>query len=87
MDDRLKRLSMRSWRRGMKEMDLILGPWSDLHLAGLSEAEIADYERLLEENDQDLFAVVLGQQDAPAAIAPMMTRISAFARERFAKNS
>lgn len=78
---------MRSWRRGMKEMDLILGPWSDLHLANLPDADLDVYEALLEQNDQDLFAVILGQQDAPAPIAPMMARIGTFARDRFAKNS
>ncbi len=25
---RLKRMRMRSWRRGTKEMDLVLGPWA-----------------------------------------------------------
>ena len=34
---RLKRLRMRSWRRGMKEMDLILGPFSDSQLVDLPE--------------------------------------------------
>ena len=33
---RLKRMAMRSWRRGTKEMDLVLGPFADAHLAGLS---------------------------------------------------
>ena len=32
--DRLKRLRLRSWRRGMREMDLILGPFADAGLAG-----------------------------------------------------
>ena len=32
-ETRLKRLRMRSWRRGVKEMDLILGPFSDSELA------------------------------------------------------
>ena len=45
---------MRSWRRGMKEMDLILGPFSDSELATLGEGELALYEALLNENDQDL---------------------------------
>ncbi len=85
MDDRLKRLSMRSWRRGMKEMDLILGPWSDANLQSLDESDIAVYEVLLEENDQDLFAIILGQREAPKAIAPLMSRISDFARSRFAQ--
>ena len=38
---RLKRLSMRSWRRGTKEMDLILGPWADAHLAAMP-ADVMD---------------------------------------------
>ena len=37
---RLKRLRIRSWRRGMKEMDLLLGPFSDGPIAALSHAEL-----------------------------------------------
>ena len=29
IEEAFKRLKMRSWRRGIKEMDLILGPWAD----------------------------------------------------------
>ena len=79
---RLKRLSMRSWRRGTKEMDLILGPWSDHHLAGLDEAELALYDRLLEENDQDLMSWILGHTAPPSAIAAMLARIALYARNR-----
>lgn len=62
---RLKRLRMRSWRRGMKEMDLILGPFADTVLAALSDAELDNYENLLAENDQDLYLWVTGARDAP----------------------
>ncbi|MFD2441755.1 succinate dehydrogenase assembly factor 2 [Paracoccus kondratievae] len=58
MDDRqtrLKRLRMRSWRRGTKEMDLILGPFSDSELEGMNDPELDLYETLLDENDQDLY--------------------------------
>ena len=54
-------MAMRSWRRGTKEMDLILGPFADAHLAGLSEPDLLTYDRLLDENDQDLMAWILGQ--------------------------
>jgi antitoxin CptB len=37
---------------------------------------------LLEENDQDLMAWILGQGAAPAMIAPLLARIAAFARDR-----
>jgi antitoxin CptB len=79
---RLKRMAMRSWRRGTKEMDLILGPFADTHLAGLSEPELVTYDRLLEENDQDLMAWILGQSTPPEWVAPLLNQISAFARER-----
>ena len=51
---RLNRMTMRSWRRGTKEMDLVLGPWADAHLAGLDEGRLTTYDALLAENHQDL---------------------------------
>ncbi len=69
-DARLKRLKIRSWRRGIKEMDLILGGWSDQHLAALSPGELDLYDVLLEENDHDLYQWVTGQADATGATRP-----------------
>ncbi|MBZ0130102.1 MAG: succinate dehydrogenase assembly factor 2 [Rhodobacteraceae bacterium] len=68
-DIRLKRLKMRSWRRGTKEMDLILGPFSDTGLAALGAQALDDYERLLEENDQDLYQWLSGQLPVPPQYA------------------
>ena len=79
---RLKRMAMRSWRRGTKEMDLVLGPWSDAHLSGLGADELALYDRLLEENDQDLMAWLLGHQTAPDWAAALLQKIGTFARNR-----
>jgi antitoxin CptB len=79
---RLKRMAMRSWRRGTKEMDLVLGPWSDAHLAGLGAHDLDLYDRLLEENDQDLMAWLLEQAPAPDWLAPLLARIGSFAVAR-----
>jgi antitoxin CptB len=79
--DRLKRLRMRSWRRGTKEMDLILGPYADAHLGGMDAPTLEVYERLLAENDQDLIGWVLGHSAPPAALAPLIAVIGAFARQ------
>ena len=62
---RIKRLRMRSWRRGIKEMDLILGAFADAELAGLDDVTLDDYERLLEENDWDLYYWVTGAREVP----------------------
>ena len=79
---RLKRMKMRSWRRGTKEMDLVLGPYADAHLALMDTAKLDLYDVLLEENDQDLLPWVLGQNPAPAVLADLIAEIGSFARQR-----
>jgi antitoxin CptB len=64
-DARLKKLSFRAWRRGFREADLILGPFADRHLAELSEAQLDEFERLLEVPDPDLYAWIVGQAPVP----------------------
>lgn len=79
---RLKRMAMRSWRRGTKEMDLILGPYADANLAAMSEERLAVYDWLLAENDTDLLPWVLGQVAAPAYLTDLIAEIAIFARAR-----
>jgi len=76
--DRLKRLKMRSWRRGIKEMDLILGPFSDTELEGLDDARIAVYDAMLSENDHDLYQWVTGQTPTPPRYHDLLAAISEF---------
>lgn len=82
---RLKRMAMRSWRRGTKEMDLVLGPFADAHLAEMDAGDLALYDRLLEENDQDLLPMILGQRPATEGLQGLVDRIAAFARGRLAR--
>jgi antitoxin CptB len=82
---RIKRMRMRSWRRGTKEMDLILGPFADAELAAMPETELLTYDQLLDENDQDLLPWVLGQSDAPESLRPMIAQIGKAARARLTK--
>ncbi len=84
-DARLKRMAMRSWRRGTKEMDLVLGPFADAQLAVLTESELLTYDALLAENDQDLMAWILGQSAPPAALSALLARITRFAEARLAR--
>ena len=83
---RLKRMTMRSWRRGTKEMDIVLGPFADARLAAMDEATLATYDALLDENDQDLLPWVLGQAEPPAHLVGLLAEISAFAKTRLARN-
>lgn len=84
---RLRRLRMRSWRRGMKEMDLILGRFADEVMADLSPAELDAFEAMLSENDQDLYLWVTarmngGPNAGPDGIATILDRIALHATER-----
>lgn len=81
-DHRLKRLSMRSWRRGTKEMDMILGPFSDERLATMADDDVVLYDQLLAENDQDLYQWVSGQAAPPERFAAMIDVIAAHARSK-----
>ena len=82
---RLKRMRMRSWRRGTKEMDLVLGPFADTHLSDLSPRDLDLYDLLLEQNDQDLLPMVLGQRPAPDGLQGLLDRIAGFAQTRLAR--
>ncbi|MBI1170714.1 succinate dehydrogenase assembly factor 2 [bacterium] len=79
---RLKRMAMRAWRRGTKEMDLVLGPYADARLAQMSEADLSAFDALLAENDQDLMAWLLGQTPAPEGHADLIRVLSDFATRR-----
>ena len=64
---RRKRLRFRSWHRGTREMDLLLGSFADARLATFSEAQLARFEVLLELSDPDLFAWIVGREAVPPA--------------------
>lgn len=79
-DTAIKRLKMRSMRRGIKEMDLILSDFAGRALAEMGPADLALYDRLIEENDHDIYAWVNGQSPAPAAYTALVARIAEGAR-------
>jgi len=74
LDARRRRLLFHSWHRGIREMDLILGRFADAHIGELSDAELDDYERLIEEPDPDLLNWVTGASVTPATYDTAMFR-------------
>ena len=73
---RLRRLAMRANRRGIKEMDIILGRFAETGLGAL-DAEMLDlYDALLSENDHDLYQWVTGQSAPPPRFAGLVDRIA-----------
>ncbi|ARO14307.1 flavinator of succinate dehydrogenase [Ketogulonicigenium robustum] len=76
---RLRRLHMRAIRRGIKEMDLLLGHFAAARLSSLSPAELDGFETLLAENDHDIHAWATGAQAVPDAYAELMAQLLAHA--------
>ena len=62
-----KRLIFRSWHRGTREIDLMLGKFADEHLPQFSAEQLPLYERLLANSDPDIFNWVTGQEPVPPA--------------------
>ena len=79
-ETRLRRLKMRSWRRGIKEMDLILGSFADAQLAQLEGETLDLYDALLSENDQELYAWVTGQTPAAPPFEGLISMIAEHAK-------
>ena len=57
----IKRLKYRSWHRGCKETDLILGHFADQRLETLDPALLATYEALLDEDDAYIWDWLTGK--------------------------
>ncbi|MFC6638742.1 succinate dehydrogenase assembly factor 2 [Sulfitobacter sp. JBTF-M27] len=74
-EHKIKRLHMRSIRRGIKEMDLILSAYAGARLEAMTDADLTLYDALLNENDHDLYQWVTGQTDAPANFSEVIADI------------
>lgn len=66
LDPRRRKILFRAWHRGMREMDLIMGRFADDAIAGFSDAELDEFERLIEVLDRDLLSWVTGEAPVPA---------------------
>ena len=78
LETRKRRLRLRCWHRGTKEMDLLLGRYADAELAGLDEAGVSALEALIPENDWDLYYWVTGARPVPEEHAGIIERVAAF---------
>jgi len=66
LDARRRRLLFRAWRRGVREMDLIIGRFADAHIEALDDAGLDDFERLIEAPNAALYSWVIGAEAVPA---------------------
>ena len=78
-DTRRKKLNFRAWRRGFREMDLLMGSFADATLESLDEAGLDEFERLLAVPDWEVYAWLIGQKSVPPNHAgPVLDQLIAF---------
>lgn len=75
---RVKRLKLRSWRRGTREMDLFLGTFADEGIEELTDAELDAHEVLMTQSDQDLMVWLTGQKQVPNAQKDAFYRVKCY---------
>jgi antitoxin CptB len=79
LDARRRRVLFRSWHRGIREMDLIMGRFSDALIESLTDAELDEYERLMELRDQDILSWIDGTGTVPSNYdTPLFRRLRDF---------
>jgi len=66
LDERRRKLLFRSWHRGTREMDFVMGRFADACLARLNDAELSEFEQLIEVADPLLYDWVSGAAAPPA---------------------
>lgn len=65
LDDRRKRLLFRSWHRGMREMDYVLGTFANSAIADMSDDELQEFEMLMQVPDPDMYKWLSGTIEVP----------------------
>jgi len=80
LSPRRRRMLFRAWHRGTRELDLLLGRFADARIGELDEAELDQFEALMEVEDRDLFAWILGRAETPQEFrTPVLAQVLAFA--------
>ena len=70
-----KKLSIRSWRRGTKELDLILGQFSQENLINFEMSELELYEQFLSNDDPLIYSWLFEKEDSPRIYKNLVKQI------------
>ncbi|MCR2834040.1 succinate dehydrogenase assembly factor 2 [Parerythrobacter lacustris] len=69
LEGRMARAKFRSWHRGTREADYMIGGFYDRYGDSWTEIELLWFEALLDEDDVDVMAWALGTQPVPDRFA------------------
>ncbi|MCB1474035.1 MAG: succinate dehydrogenase assembly factor 2 [Rhodobiaceae bacterium] len=83
LDPRRRRILFRAWRRGTREMDLVMGRFADQHLPAIDGRDLDDLEALIDVADADLFNWITGEKPVPEAYdTPVFRALRAFSHSQ-----
>ncbi|EJU02458.1 DUF339-domain-containing protein, partial [Dacryopinax primogenitus] len=76
------RLVYQTRKRGMLENDLLLSTFARENLEGMSESELREFDRLLDEPDWDIYYWSIEKRDPPArwASTPLLEKLKQHAK-------
>jgi antitoxin CptB len=75
IENRRKRLRFRSWHRGTKEMDLLMGSFADAHLSGFDSGQLDRFEALLDVPEPVVYDWIVGRSRPPADLDDDVTQL------------
>lgn len=75
----MKELERARWRcrRGLLELDILLYRFMDKHYARLSQAELLQFETLLNLPDNDLWDMITSKKEADRNLRPVLRLLQA----------
>lgn len=65
---RRRRLKFRSWHRGTRESDLLLGSFAEAHLDNFTAEQLDRFEAILTEEDPDIYDWMNGRAPLPERV-------------------
>ncbi len=78
-----RRLRYRAWHRGTRELDLLFGPYADAHAEAMNRAGLEALETLMDEEDTDLQAWLMGHETPPEGVdRDLLARVKSFATDK-----
>jgi len=79
LDPRRRRILFRAWHRGLREMDLVFGQFTDAEIGTLPDSDLDELETIMAEEDNDLIKWIIGERPVPDHFrTPLFERIASY---------
>lgn len=60
-----KKLIFRSWHRGTREADLLIGSFADKYVPTMTDEQLEEYISIIERSDPDIYNWITEREEAP----------------------